>query len=194
MPLISKTKVSDAANYGAVSVIFHWLTVLLLAVQYFVGLMMPHVGWGTRDAGLISWHLSFGAAILLLMSLRLLWRLLIGVPKGPAQPIWANYLSRLVHCALYVVVLSMTVLGWASASARGWDVRLFGTIALPALVAKGTRWGFEAGDVHSVLAYALLILIVVHVLGAIYHVVVLRDRSLNGMLGVRITDKRLKRE
>jgi cytochrome b561 len=77
------------------------------------------------------------------------------------------------------------VLGWAAASYRGWETRLFALIPLPPLAEKGTRWAHDAGDVHVVLVYVLLGLIALHVAAALYHHVVQRDRVLARMLPLR---------
>lgn len=54
-----------AKSYGAMAKILHWLIILLLAAQYAVGSIMPHIGRGTQNEGWVNWHLSIGAAILL---------------------------------------------------------------------------------------------------------------------------------
>ena len=43
----------------------------LLAAQYAVGSIMPHIGRKTVDEGWVAWHFSIGAAILLVIVLRL---------------------------------------------------------------------------------------------------------------------------
>jgi len=169
-------------TYGAVAKIFHWLIFLLLAAQYAVGSIMPHIGRKTLDEGWVAWHLSIGAAILLVIVLRLVWRLLFPVALAATMPGWELLLSRITHLMLYALVLAMTVLGWAAANARGWDVKLFGLITLPALTSNGSRWGHEAGDIHNILVYVLLGFIALHVAGALYHYFIRRDRVLQRML------------
>lgn len=83
---------------------------------------------------------------------------------------------------LYVLIIAMTVLGWAGMSYRGWTVMLFGAIPLPPLAAKGTEWAHTAGDVHNFLVYVLLAFIALHVAGALYHYFIVRDRTLQRML------------
>lgn len=169
-------------SYGAIAKILHWLIFGLLAAQYAVGSIMPHIGRGTQNEGWVNWHLSIGAAILFVIVLRLIWRLLFPVALPPGMPAWETALSRGTHLILYALVLLMTVLGWAAANARGWDVKLFGAVTLPALAPNGSSWGHEAGDIHNILVYVLLGFIVLHVAGALYHYFILRDRVLQRML------------
>jgi cytochrome b561 len=169
-------------TYGGGAKILHWLIFLLLAAQYAVGSIMPHIGRNTLNEGWVNWHLSIGAAILFVIILRFIWRLLYPVALPADMPAWEFFLSRVTHLILYALVLIMTVLGWAAANARGWDVKLFGVVTLPALAPNGSSWGHEAGDIHNILVYVLLGFIALHVAGALYHYFILRDRVLQRML------------
>jgi cytochrome b561 len=114
----------------------------------------------------------------------LVWRLFNPVTLPTTLTAWELYLSRFTHWMLYLLVLVMTFLGWAAANARGWDVKLFGLITLPALAPNGSAWGHEAGDIHGILVYVLLGFIVLHVAGALYHYFIRRDRIMQRMLSV----------
>jgi cytochrome b561 len=130
----------------------------------------------------VAWHLSIGVAILFFIMLRLIWRLAFPVPPLATIPIWQQWLARTTHWILYLLVLAMSVLGWAAASYRGWDVNLFGIVTMPALAAKGTKWAHTAGDIHNKLVYVLLGFIGLHVIGALYHYFIKRDRVLQRMI------------
>jgi cytochrome b561 len=69
-----------------------------------------------------------------------------------------------------------------NASARDWTITVFGLFQLPHLVAARSVLGRQAGDVHTFLAWTLLILIGLHVAAALYHFFVRRDRVLQRML------------
>jgi cytochrome b561 len=84
-------------------------------------------------------------------------------------------LSGVTHWALYLLILAMTLLGWAATDARGWDVQLFGLIPLPHLLAKGSHLGHQAGDIHDGLLYVLLGFIALHVAAAAFHYFVKHD-------------------
>jgi cytochrome b561 len=173
---------TEARGYGLVAKILHWLIFALLAVQYAIGSIMPHIGRKTLDEGWVSWHFSVGAAILFFIVIRLVWRLLHPVPLLPTLARWERLLSGFTHWALYLLVLIMTLLGWAATNSRGWDVKLFGLITLPPLVPNGSAFGHECGDIHNVLVYVLLGFIGLHVAGALYHALVKRDQIAARML------------
>jgi cytochrome b561 len=173
--------VTTAPGYGFWHKSFHWLIFALIAAQYLVGSVMPHIGRNTPDEGWVAWHFSIGAAILLFIVLRLIWRLMHPVSL-PEMPGWQTQVAKLTHAGLYLLIFVMCVLGWAAVGDRGWTVYLFGFIPLPALAAKGTPWAHTAGDIHDTLVYVLLAFIVLHVLAAVYHQFILRDRVLDRML------------
>ena len=102
---------NPAGAYGTVSKLFHWLIVLLLAAQYTVGSIMPHIGRNTLNEGWVNWHLSIGAAILFVIVLRFLWRILHPVPLPSDLPPLERTAARATHLTLYALVLIMTILG-----------------------------------------------------------------------------------
>lgn len=173
---------SETTSYGPVAKILHWLIFLLLAAQYAIGSIMPHIGRKTLNEGWVSWHFSVGAAILFFIVVRLVWRMLHPVPLIPTMSPWERVLSGFTHWALYGLVLAMTLLGWAATNSRGWDVKLFGLVTLPQLAPKGSAWGHECGDIHNILVYVLLGFILIHVAGALYHYFVKHDQVVGRML------------
>ena len=173
---------TDAPGYGVIAKILHWLIFALLAVQYAIGSIMPHIGRKTLDEGWVSWHFSVGAAILFFIVIRLVWRLFHPVPQLVTLAPWEKLLSGFTHWALYLLVLTMTLLGWAATNARGWNVKLFGVVTLPQLAPTGSKWGHECGDIHNILVYVLLGFIAVHVAGSLYHYYVKHDQVVARML------------
>lgn len=177
-------------RYSAVARSLHWLVLLLLIVQFALAWTMPAVHRGTHPETLINLHLSFGLLILALVLLRVLWRLVRTPPPPPADlPIWQHALSRLVHWALYALLVAIPVLGWINASWRGWRIMFFWLFDLPHLVAddtaplQGPLSGAWTGDLHALLAtWVLLPLVGLHVLAVVYHVVIRRDDILARML------------
>jgi cytochrome b561 len=168
-------------SYGPTAKLFHWTIFLLLAAQYAVGSIMPHIGRKTPDEGWVNIHLSLGALILAVIVARFIWRLFHHVPLPDNMPGWEIALSRITHLTLYALVLVMTLLGWAAANSRGWTVYIAGLIPIPEIAPKGSAWGHEAGDIHNILVYVLLGFIGLHVAGALYHYFILRDRVLQRM-------------
>ncbi|MEA3086630.1 MAG: hypothetical protein QOC89_4327 [Paraburkholderia sp.] len=167
--------------YDAVARSLHWLTVLLIGMQFVIGWTMPDMHKDTQPVGLIAWHLGVGSTLVAVTVVRVLWRL--GHKPTPDHlPPVLSILSGVTHLLLYAALIVVPVLGWINASSRGWTVRLLGVVPYPALSAPGSAFGHEMGDVHGILAWVLLALIGLHVGAALFHRFVLRDHVLQRML------------
>lgn len=169
-------------HYGSTAKAFHWVIVALLAVQLPLGWLMPDIHRGMTPGLAMSLHISIGTTVLVLIVLRLLWRLTHPVAPDSELPSWQRVTSELVHWLLYIVVLLTTLSGWLFASARGWAIYLWGAVPLPRLVAQGSPVGRSLGGLHETLSWALLILIGVHVAAAFVHLLVYRDGIMQRML------------
>lgn len=98
-------------RYDGVAQFFHWLVVLLIVAQYTTK-WLPDGFASLSDKQLNAWHLAIGPTILLLMLLRLAWRLTHHVPAPPsdlARPL--QVLSRATHWLFYAILIVLPVLG-----------------------------------------------------------------------------------
>ena len=172
---------SRTAVYNLPARWLHWAIFGLIALEFAIAWTMPDIHRDTRPVGLVAWHLGLGTFILSLMLLRLLWRGVSGVPDPHPAPAWQDRIARLTHGLLYAGFIALPLLGWANASARGWTVHWAGWVPLPALAAQGAAWARPLGDVHQIVAYALLGLIALHVLAAVHHHFIVRDGLLRRM-------------
>ncbi len=158
-------------GYTPVAKLLHWLIVALLVVQYAIAWNMPHIGRNTVPDTIINLHLSFGALILLVLLIRVVWRWSHPEPMPVAGlPPWQITSARIVHYLLYALLAVMPLLGWINASFRGFRVSLFGIVPLPQLIptrAPGFAW---TGDLHIILAYYVLLPVAaLHIAAALYH-------------------------
>lgn len=178
---------SDAANlerpYDGVARAFHWVVVLLVAAQFTTKLILPFVLPKSAEDGINAWHLSIGSTILLVMVLRLLWRLTHRPPPPPTDlPPALQFVSRANHWLFYILLIALPLGGWISANAFGATVYLAGLVPLPALVAQNKEFAEQVGDLHGAGALLLLALIALHICGALYHAYVKRDGVARRML------------
>jgi cytochrome b561 len=179
-----RRRTAGEPGYGSVAKALHWLIVALLVVQFAIAWTMPGINRKTVPGTLIDLHLSFGIAIALIAVLRLVWRLYHPVPLiADGVPWWQRRAAQLNHAALYFLLLLVPMLGWANASARGWKIAVFGLFRMPHIWPAGSVFGRATiGYVHVWGTYALLVVVGLHVLAALYHHLWLRDRVLSRML------------
>jgi len=169
-------------HYGSTAKIFHWLIVLLLLVQYPLGWFMPGIQLSMKPGDAMTFHISTGISILMLVVMRFFWRLTHPVAPESSLPKWQRATSESVHWLLYALVLATTVTGWFFASQRGWSISLFFAIPLPMLTAEGSLVARAIGGWHQLMEWALLIAIGIHVAAALAHMFIYRDRIMQRML------------
>lgn len=172
----------EEAQYTAFAKILHWLAAGLLVLQFAIGWIMPSIRRGMQPGLAMHVHISTGIVVLGLIVVRFLWRLGHAVPPEPELPRWQRNASAAVHWLLYLLVLVTTLTGWLYASARGWSLTFFWLVPLPALVAQGSSTGSAIGELHQSIVWVLLAVIAVHVLAALTHAFVYRDRVMQRML------------
>jgi cytochrome b561 len=163
-------------GYGTVSRIFHWVTVLLVAVMIPVGLVMVQDIPRSVQDPLFILHKGLGPFVLVVVLLRLGWRAFHPAPPLPASvPELQARLARAVHVALYVFLIVQAVSGYVRVTTGGFPNEVLTRLGIPPLLPKAERVGELASDVHAVSATVLIILIAMHVGAALYHGIVRRD-------------------
>ena len=169
-------------DYGATAKIFHWTIAALLLVQYPLGWLMPDIKRGMTPGVAMTVHISLGMVILVLIAVRLIWRLTHPVAAQSSLPAWQHLSSEAVHWLLYLLVAVTCITGWAYANMRGWHVSLFGIAPLPQIFAEGPGLGRTIGRLHETVNWILLAVVGVHVLAAIAHLAIYRDGVMQRML------------
>jgi cytochrome b561 len=173
---------SARPQYGPTAKLFHWLIVALLIVQYLIGWLMPDLHRGMQPGIPMTMHISFGLLIFVLIVLRLVWRLTHPVGPDSSLPRWQRVSSEATHWLLYALVLATTVTGWLFASFRGWSVSFFYLFPAPMLTSDNAAAGRAIDGMHQAMEWALLVFIGLHVLTALAHLFIYRDRVMQRML------------
>lgn len=173
-------------TYGIVAIAFHWSAALLSIGLFALGLYMVTLSYyDPLYRTLPQWHKDLGAALVVLMLLRLGWRRL----RPPPAPV-AGYgaaerrLARGTHVLLYLFPFVLAAFGYFISTADGRPLQLWGgTLSVPALVTGIDNQEDLAGEIHLWLAWAFIGLAAVHALAALKHHFFDRDRTLVRMFG-----------
>ncbi len=180
-------------RYGAVAQALHWIMALLIGAMLVVGIYMLRLPQAEKFPGKIGYdlyqlHKSVGLVVLVLAVLRIGWRLTHRAPRLPAtlKP-YEKGLAHASHLALYLLILAMPLSGWlmvsASELAHGMlPTRFFDLFTVPNLLAADEAAEATLGQVHTVLAFAAIAVLVLHVGAALKHHFVLKDNVLLRML------------
>lgn len=151
----------------------HWLCAAGIIGLLAVGFYMANIDPDAPDKyALYPTHKAFGMLILLLVLIRIPVRLRGQHP--PANPTllnWEKALSHTVHMGLYMAMIGMTVSGYFMNSTYAYveGINMFGLFTVPDITAKSEFWNGIAHTVHSTTAWAFVILLALHIGGALKH-------------------------
>ena len=170
-------------RYGKLSIALHWLMLILIAGVYACIELKGNFPKGSDTRELLKqWHFMLGLAVFALVWLRLLARLIAPTPKiVPTIPAWPAIPAKLMHLALYALMIGTPLLGWLILSAFGKPIPFFG-LELPALVAPDHDFGEQLEHWHVRLADAGYWLIGLHAVAGLFHHYISRDNTLTRML------------
>lgn len=174
------------ARYGSLTIAMHWLMFLLFAAVY--GTIefreLFEKGSDPREA-LKTWHFMLGMLVFVLVWLRIAARLSGPTPAIRPEPAaWQQLSAKLLHLALYALMIGMPVSGWLLLSAAGKPIPFFG-LELPALIGPDKELAKQIKEVHEFVGTTGYYLIGLHVAAAMYHHVFKLDNTLMRMLPER---------
>ena len=160
-----------AVRYRKIVMWIHWITALLVIMQVYIGFTFHDLPRGSEErVFLFGWHRTWGALILLLALVRLAVRLLNPPPPYPSDyPKWRRFFAVWNHRIFYVLLLVLPLTGLAAVSGRaedGWVPLQLG-LRIPAI--PGIPQDNEFADVHEILVWTTIGLVVPHVLAALYN-------------------------
>ncbi len=182
--------------YGSIAKWLHWLIAFLFLCSYAA---VKYRHWFTEEETSENWtalqlHLSVGITIAVLVSLRIIWRLLNRVPDPELGSAFAHMAAKLGHYALYAMMILMPLTGYIGTGVNTEYFFLFDIIkfedtqAFTTLVANGLNMTFKEFEkpidyIHKELGGELLVLVLIfgHILAALYHHLVKKDRTLKKM-------------
>ncbi|MDB5441226.1 MAG: hypothetical protein JWM33_3653, partial [Caulobacteraceae bacterium] len=128
---------------------------------------------------LIGYHKPLGLTILMLTVVRLVWRLTHRPPPYPAQIQGAGLvLAKVVHVLFYVMLLALPLSGWIMVSANAkYPLSYFGLFNWPYFPGVSGMSRLAQTHLHdaievwhkSILVWATLALIVLHLAGVARH-------------------------
>jgi cytochrome b561 len=168
-------------RYSRVAIAFHWAIAALILFNLWLGLFHESL---PREWKVMPVHKSVGITVLALTLARIAWRLAHRPPALPGHmPAVEKLAARASHFLLYALMLALPLTGWLMSSnpERPRPVEYFFLFKLPVLPATPGVAG-AAHEAHELLGWAMLVLVAVHILAALRHHFLLRDRVLVRML------------
>lgn len=162
-------------RYSAISITLHWLMLLVMAAAFATIELRVNFERGSDiREGLKHWHFMLGLSVLVLVLVRIGARIMTAGPRPMAEPMWRKVLAKVVHLALYALMLGMPIAGWIILSAEGDPVPFFG-LELPPLVSPDKDLAEQVEELHELGGSIAYWLIGFHALAALVHHYVLKD-------------------
>lgn len=167
-------------RYDLVAITLHWVMAVLIVLVGTLGLL--HDSWPRQSQKFwINLHALIGLAVWILIVARLWWRLRHPPPAPtPEIGVLTYRLAYAVHLLLYLLVFVIPLIGIVTFiwHGRAFD---FGLFKVDFGVRSDRAIFHPTEDLHGYLAYALFGLIGLHLLAALWHQFVRRDRLLQRM-------------
>jgi cytochrome b561 len=129
-------------------------------------------------------HKSVGLTILAIVVLRIVWRMIRPAPPDPQAPRLLTLIGRINHWLLYAIFLIMPVSGYLLSALSGRDTPYFWLFTVPGLP-KDDAAQKVAESIHVAGQWFVYALVVLHVAGTVWHLVIRRDGLLERMLPVQ---------
>jgi cytochrome b561 len=199
---MASLKTSLSERYTAVAILLHWLIALGILALIVIGLLMtqwPNAIGPMETFKLFQLHKSIGITVLLLVVIRVLWRLTHKPPALPAEmPAVEKGAAHGLHWLLYILMLGLPLTGWAVVSSSPFNLPtvLYNLVpwpdlpVLPHLANKGAI-SHVLGWVHAYGAWTLIGLLIVHMAAVFRHQIIKRDNILVRMVpGLRPAGRR----
>jgi len=195
--------IQTSTRYTKTAVVLHWLIAIFLVVMFVLGWFMadlPKEGpkqsaYDLLDLGIYTWqlaeavtprtfyfnlHKSLGITIFALIAIRILWRI---THKPPALLTSYKAMERKVatgtHHLLYLLMVAVPLTGLMMAIYSKYGVKWFGLDLIEGLNNKDMREIFEGA--HEVIGIVLLVIVALHVAGALKHKFIDKDETMKRM-------------
>lgn len=190
-------------RYSKVAIVLHWLIALLIFGMLALGWYMsdlPKDAPKVMSLDLFNWHIhtvqfkeamsarsfyfnlhkSFGVTLLVLILLRVYWRVTHTPPVLPASiAAWQLKAAKASHHLLYLLMVLMPLSGLIMGAYSKYGVKWFGITIIAGLDNEPLRSAFQ--EVHETIAWLLLGLVVIHILAALKHKFMDKDEVMSRM-------------
>ncbi|TVR44715.1 MAG: cytochrome b [Rhodobacteraceae bacterium] len=160
-------------QYAQVTRLLHWIVALMVLTTMPIGVAMLQEGIqrSTQDL-LFILHKNGGVIILLLVLLRIIWRVVTPKPALPTTvPQWQKRAAAGVQTALYLLLLVMAVSGYVRVRAGGFPIEMLDAVGMPTFVPRSEALADRAQAIHATARFPLAALILLHIAAGVKHAI-----------------------
>lgn len=162
-------------QYSRPAILLHWVAALLVVFMVALGWYMTSIDDQPGSNWYFDLHKSVGLVFALLVVARGLWRMTHTPEKLPAAlQAWQVKLAKWTQYLLYLLMVVVPLAGYLGASYSKQGVQLFG-LSTPQWATPNHDLAEQFYGIHSVLVWLLIVLVALHVLGALKHLLLDKD-------------------
>jgi cytochrome b561 len=173
---------NTTTEWGTLAKVLHWLVVIGIVVLVYLGLEQAGMERGDEKTYIRFIHGSIALGVFVLMTVRIVWRFMNEVPGHPeGMAAWQRAAASLVHWGLYISVFVQLIAGFMTVATGGKALPFFGVFSVPLPVAEDADAHHFWEEIHEFTWRIVVVLFIVHVLGAIYNHFVLKNDVLRRM-------------
>lgn len=179
---MSEATTQPAGEYTRTAKILHWTVAVCVIGLIVVGLLLDSIPEGPAGDFAYMMHKSTGFLVLVLMVVRLVWRV-VSPPPPPEPGIepWRQAVASATHYAFYALLIAMPIIGWAGSNAYGAPVTVYGLFTLPTILSENKDLSKEIFWWHETLGLTVGALLILHAGAALHHRFVRKDAVLARM-------------
>lgn len=157
-------------EYGSLAKWLHWLAAIGIFALIYLGLEQSDMERGSDKDAIRALHGSIALLVFALMTLRIVWRFMNDVPAHPdGMPGWQRAAATLVHWGLYIAVYVQLIAGALIVGTGGKPLPFFGLFSIPLPIAENHDKHEFWEEIHEFTWKIIAVLLVVHVLAALYN-------------------------
>jgi cytochrome b561 len=192
-----------STRYTKTAIVLHWLIALGIFAMFALGWYMSElpkeapkqIAYDLFDWGIYTWqlseeasprtfyfnlHKSIGVTIFALIIIRILWRITHRPPALLASyKAWERKLATGTHHLLYLLMVALPLSGLIMAVSSKYGVKWFGIDFIGGLDNTPLREAFK--EVHEVVGVVILLVLILHILGALKHKFIDKDTTMDRM-------------
>ena len=173
-----------AYGWGAIGL--HWISAGGVLALYLLGERMEDASDRTAKLAAQDLHVSVGVLLFAFLAARLLWS--VSQPRpSPLEPNrWLQMAARTVQGLFLLMIAVLLVTGPLAIWSTTRPIEVFDLFAIPSPFPQRVSWLHEAAEeIHGAASKLFWPLIALHVAGALKHLVIDRDGTLQRMLWVK---------
>lgn len=156
-------------DYGSLAKVLHWIVAALFVYLFYIAINMTGMENGAEKWGLYAEHKQFGVLAFIFICVRVFIKLTNPSPALPDTiPNWQTTASKVMHTALYVIMIAFPVSGMLMSMAGNYPIIFFG-FELPNLVGENKSLGEAMHAIHEALMCVTYGVVGIHVAAALMH-------------------------